>query len=301
LQIAPLISFLSGKGNKNHKRHDSFVALLFPKRKPFETAPVGSRGMKAHEIIARIYGVPVQQVLPEIDESRILPLSNGQYSQVTHDIQISSEVADKNRMKDHELLHSAQFLLQPLQIRKYLDFAIKQNNGERMTIFSKGVLAGEVLNRAERVAFSEPTAYTMAKRPLVDSLRSLTWRPTPLVGLEATLAGGLLLNPPLFFSGSALIAYSAALQAARHLAAKRFYNRHGVGGLCLLFSHPPAGIDSLLIPLKERHFLKNGLLAKQGGLTAKGEQAILKAVPKEELLRRLEVARKMRLRARARD
>jgi len=255
--------------------------------------------MKAHEIIARIYGVPVEHILPEMDDTQILLMSNGFYSQVTHSMKISSEVTDKSWMKDHERLHSAQFLLQPVQTRKYFDRAIKENGGERINLFSKGVLAGDVLHRMERVTFSEPTAYTMAKRPLVDSLRSLTWRPTPLAGLGLAETGALLLNPPLFFSGSALIAYSAALQAARHLAARLFYNRHGVGGLCLLFAHPPAGTESLLIPLKEKHFLKSGLLAKQGGLTVKGEKAILKAVPKAELLRRLELAKQMRTLAQA--
>lgn len=61
-----------------------------------------------------------------------------------------------------------------------------------------------------------------------------------------------------------------AFGTARQALVKKFYRKHGVDGLLMLYAFPPKKSDLLRLPWYEKRMIEKWFLKPQGGFTEKG-------------------------------
>ena len=258
-------------------------------RKQFTRECLPELPLKMYLRLSQIYGIPLKDLLPYRGKNTNPLYVRAQYNRFKHEIMLFPTFASRIRkifkrsttehvpegIATEELLHSLQALLQRTRdlllkhrIEKYKEKAGKtRKKRKRIKRLKRKVLSLHRLKKEEALGI-EPSAQVHKKPNILrDMLDSFRYADT----LTNVWPG-----------------YIARMKV------KEYFERYGADGLLLLYADPPENWNLTNLEEKERFFLEKGLLEKGKGLTKKGIRYMREKVPREIILRALQIMRKAR-------
>lgn len=192
-----------------------------------------------------------------------------------------------DKLKNHEQTHDATLLIAP------------QSDRERELRMQTNEKAYKRHKLIASFGFNTKTRQTDNKHELAAGLSDPAHKDTyedqrrkhEIRGWKGAAVSMLI--PPLgLIVGAKVYARSVEFGLQKKVF-REMYARHGIDGLVLFFAAPPRTFGSLEIKIWENKMLKNGFLDKKG-LTKKGVEYLHRAIPREEIIQRIEKAKKLR-------
>ena len=217
--------------------------------------------------ISQIYGIPLKELLPFNRGIHGMAGASfgtlGRYFPVKHDISLLYEDI---KILDHELLHSADFLL----------------NRKKLARIEKKLEKGEEFRGKE----------------YEESIASITNKHSPMKEISRLVKGAVLSgigsgliytqNKTLSTIGASTFGIVPLILLMNKFSKwrnNRYFRKYGADGLILLSAVPIKNYDIGKIRAYEREMVKNGILSPKGGLTKKGMRLVREKMPKGEIVR----------------
>ena len=228
--------------------------------------------------ISEIYGIPIKELTPARGENLPFFVPFHAYDPKRYEVRFNVSPLDRAKERSgkrpmkaenvvtEELLHAAQYLLgSSEQLRKERKYGAKKNPFLRNFEIKYGI-----------EPLAKPYIKSSFLRFLDASGYSTFWMALSIINPKLGLPGFFITTVLGFLGREAMY---------------RYYKKHGIDGLLLLYVDPPKHWNALLLNKKESFFVKNGLLRPDGGFTKKGLRYLREKLPRNVLLENLKLLR----------